>query len=385
MPSSRTSWDREPTALALRLAEIRAAGEAVIDLTESNPTRCGFAYPEEAILSAISGVDALRYEPAPLGLASAREAISRRCGGIDASRIVLSASTSEAYAWLFKLLADEGDEILVAAPSYPLFDFLAKLESVRLRRYPLVYDGRWRLEQGALERAAGPRTRAVVVVHPNNPTGSFLDGEEIDALRTFARRRDLAIISDEVFADYRFDDGPRPLTLAGDVDALTFSLGGLSKAAGLPQMKLSWIVVSGAERLREDALVRLEVIGDTFLSVGTPVQAGIEDLLRAGDTVRAEILSRTRANRAALLSSRAADAPWECLHADGGWYAVLRVPRILSDEEWALLLLDRDRVHVHPGELFDFDREGHLVVSLLPPPGAFAEGIGRIARRIETG
>jgi hypothetical protein len=256
------------------------------------------------------------------------------------------------------------------------------MESVRLVRYPLFYDGAWRLDPASLERAAGPRSRAIVVVHPNNPTGSFLDRDEIDAVRQVAHRRRLAIISDEVFADYRFDDDPRPLTLAGETEALTFSLGGLSKAAGLPQMKLAWIVVSGSAELRREALARLEIIGDTFLSVGTPVQLGLEELLLAGDAVRAEIVSRIRMNRAALLAARAPGAAWECFAADGGWYSVLRVPRVRSDDEWALELLRRDRVHVHPGSLFDFGEEGHLVVSLLSAPDVFREGIFRIAGRL---
>ncbi|RPJ40840.1 MAG: pyridoxal phosphate-dependent aminotransferase, partial [Candidatus Latescibacterota bacterium] len=345
----------------------------------------GFAYPNEQILAAISEPRALRYEPDPRGLLSAREVLGRRLGGIDPSRIVLSASTSEAYSWLFKLLADEGDEVLVAAPSYPLFDFLAKLESVRLRRYPLHYDGSWRVDMDALARAAGARTRAIVVVHPNNPTGSFLDDEEIEALRALAAERFLAIVSDEVFADYRFDDASRPLTLAGESGALTFSLGGLSKAAGLPQMKLAWIVASGPAALRDEALARLEIIGDTFLSVGTPVQAGLEGLLSAGDAVRVEILARLRANRAALFEAAGRGAAWECLHADGGWYAVLRVPRVRSDEEWALDLLGKDGVLVHPGALFDFAGEGYLVVSLLPEPVSFREGIARLRGRIAEG
>jgi aspartate/methionine/tyrosine aminotransferase len=382
MYSGRTSWERETTRLARRLAEMRGAGEAVIDLAESNPTRCGFAYPSDAIRAAIGGPGSLRYEPDPRGSLAAREAVARRCDGIGPDRIVLSASTSEAYAWLFKLLAEEGDEILVAAPSYPLFDFIARLESVRLVRFPLLYDGRWHLAADEIERVAGPRTRAIVVVHPNNPTGSFLNPEEIAALRGLAARRNLAIVSDEVFAGYAFERAPEPRTLAGETEALTFSLGGLSKAAGLPQMKLSWIVASGPEALREEALARLEIIGDTYLSVGTPVQAALEELLASGESVRARILDRVRGNRETLLAARGPDAPWECLHAEGGWYAVLRVPRVRSDEEWALLLLERDRVHVHPGSLFDFGSEGYLVVSLLPPPEVFREGIGRIVERI---
>lgn len=384
MFSERASWELRPTRIAERLAAMRAAGETVLDLTESNPTRCEFSYPEEAILGALADPRGLAYDPDPRGLLSARKAIARSYGGIDASRLVLAASTSEAYAWLFKLLCDEGDETLVPAPSYPLFDFLAGLESARVVRYPLFYDGAWRLDLDAIARLVGPRTRAIVVVHPNNPTGSFLTHQEIDALRGLACERNLAIVSDEVFAAYSFTEEAFPRTLAGETRALTFSLGGLSKEAGLPQMKLSWIVVSGPEALRDEALERLEIIGDTFLSVGTPVQAGCESLLRAGEPVRRAILDRVRANRAALLDARQPADPWECLHADGGWYAVLRVPRVMSDEDWALDLLESEKVHVHPGDLFDFPTDGHLVVSLLPPADRFREGIARISARIRA-
>jgi hypothetical protein len=363
---------------------MRAAGETVLDLTESNPTRAGFAYPREAILEALANPKGLVYDPDPRGLLSARRAIAASQGGIDPSRIVLAASTSEAYSWLFKLLCGEGDEILIPAPGYPLFDFLAKLESVRLARYPLFYDGAWRLDIDAIARLAGPRTRAVVAVHPNNPTGSFLTHQEIDALRTLARERNLAIVSDEVFAAYSFTEEAFSPTLAGETSVLTFSLGGLSKEAGLPQMKLSWIVASGPEALRDEALERLEIIGDTFLSVGTPVQAGIEPLLRAGESVRRMILDRVRANRDALLGARRAEDAWECLHTDGGWYAVLRAPRVMSDEDWALDLLESEHVHVHPGDLFDFPTDGCLVVSLLPPADRFREGIARISARFRA-
>ncbi|MFH1679771.1 MAG: pyridoxal phosphate-dependent aminotransferase [Candidatus Eisenbacteria bacterium] len=378
MFSRRTSWELRPTRLAERLAAIRAAGDEVVDLTESNPTRCGFSYPAEVILGALADPKGLVYDPDPRGLLSARAAIASRHGEIDPSRIVLSSSTSEAYTWLFKLLCDAGDEVLVPAPSYPLLGDLAAIEAIRIVRYPLLYDGRWHLDTGEIERLAGPRTRAVIVVHPNNPTGSFLSHQEIEWLRGFAAGRGLAIVSDEVLAGYRFGEGEFPETLAGETESLTFSLGGLSKAAGLPQMKLSWIIASGPEPLREAALERLEVVGDAFLSVGTSVQVGLESLLSAGDSVRAEIVGRVRANRAALLQARDPGDAWENLHADGGWYAVLRVPRVMSDEEWALELLERERIHVHPGGLFDFPEEGRLVLSLLPPADRFREGIARL-------
>lgn len=389
--ASRTGWHREPNPLARRLAELTALGEAILDLTESNPTRCGFVYPAEEIRTAIALPDSLTYAPDPRGLPCAREAIAARLAArgvpISPERLILTSSTSEAYAWLFKLLCDEGDEVLIPAPSYPLFDFIAQLEGVRIGHYPLVYDGGWRLDADALSAAAGARTRAVVVVQPNNPTGSFLDGREIEHLRSICSARGLAVISDEVFADYAYEEGGLSLAstaAASEHEVLTFALGGLSKAIGLPQMKLSWIAVTGPNGAREEALHRLEVIGDTFLSVATPVQIGLPRLLAAGEKVRDPIRDRVRANRAWLRVAPGQTAAWSCLDSEGGWYAVLRVPRLMTDEEWGTTLLERDRVHVHPGYLFDFPSEGYLVVSLLPEPNLFMEGIRRIAARIEA-
>ncbi len=386
--TSRTAWRRDSNPLARRLAELIAAGAPIIDLTESNPTRCGFAYPAQAIREAISLPEGLSYAPDPRGALSARQAIAARFAarGIKVSpeQLVLTASTSEAYAWLFKLLCEEGDEVLIPAPGYPLFDFIARLEGVKLSRYPLVYDGGWRLDADALASAIGRRTRAVIVVQPNNPTGSFLDGGEIERLRSICATRGMAIISDEVFADYSYEEAGLSLARAGDGEpsVLTFTLGGLSKSAGLPQMKLSWIAITGPVPERDEALQRLEVIGDTFLSVATPVQAGLPRLLAAGESVRDQIRDRVRANRAWLRVAPAVGAAWSCLDADGGWYAVLRVPRVMSDEEWGMTLLEQDRVHLHPGYLFDFPGEGYLVVSLLPEPAVFRDGIRRLDARI---
>jgi alanine-synthesizing transaminase len=351
--SSRTHWDQTPNELARRIAELRRAGEPILDLTESNPTACGFVYPGDEILGALSSSSALRYQPDPRGWRAAREVVARaHAGGAglgpgagSPDHVVLTASTSEAYSWLFKCLCEPGDEVLVPTPSYPLLDFIARLEGVRLVRYPLLYEDRWRLDLEALARAAGRRSRAVVVIQPNNPTGSYLDSGEIEALRAVCSRHSLPVISDEVFLDYPMEEpGPAPTGLLGLDGILVTSLGGLSKSVGLPQMKLSWILVSGPDPLREELLSRLELIGDTFLSVATPVQLALARILDAGRTVRDQILGRIRTNRRTLEQLRDERAAWEPLRTSGGWFAVVRAPAVLTDEEWALRLLDQDRV-----------------------------------------
>jgi alanine-synthesizing transaminase len=365
--SSRLDWSLSTNQLSALLKTKRH----VLDLTESNPTRAGLDYPTAQILNALSDPRALRYEPEPRGLLSAREAVAQYYGHVPASRILLTASTSEAYSYLFKLLCDPGDEILSPRPSYPLFEFLAGLESVRVVQYPLRYDGAWHIDFDALHRAITPRTRAIVVVNPNNPTGSFLKREEWSKLQQFG----LPILSDEVFSDYAFSpDDSRVSMLTKGAEALTFSMSGLSKIAALPQMKLGWIVASGPGH--EAALDRLELIADTYLSVATPVQLALPSLLEASIAVRAQIMTRTRANLALLKSV----AP--PLHVEGGWYATLQVPRTRTEEEWALTLLDRHDVLVQPGFYFDFESEAFLVLSLLTPPEVFAEGIQRLIAEI---
>jgi len=374
--SSRLQWDSQPNPLSLLLAEKRRSGAAILDLTESNPTRAGLDYPGDELLAALADPRALRYDPDPRGLLAAREAVSeyyaQRGMEVPASRILLTASTSEAYSYLFKLLADPGDEILVPRPSYPLFDYLAAMESVSVRQYPLRHDGVWHIDFGALANAITPRTRAIVVVNPNNPTGSYLKRSEWERLRTFG----LPILSDEVFSDFAFaPDSDRVATLAGPSDALTFSMSGLSKIAGLPQMKLGWIVAGGPDHAA--ALEGLEWIADTFLSVATPVQWALPRILEASATVQEQIRRRTRTNLEHLIECSSGSA-CRCLHAEGGWYAVLEVPRIRSEEEWALGLLDASEVLVQPGYFYDFEAEAFLVLSLLTPPTIFVEGLRRI-------
>ena len=375
--SSRLKWDSSPNPLAVLLAEKRKSGATVLDLTESNPTRAGFDYPGEEILAALADERALRYDPDPRGLVSAREAVSHyyaeRGADVPASRIVLTASTSEAYSYLFKLLADPGDEILVPRPSYPLFEYLAALESVRVRQYLLRYDGVWHIDFGALDHLITPHTRAIVVVNPNNPTGSYLKRDEWERLQNLG----IPILSDEVFADFAFSPDPaRVRTLAGDSTVLTFSMSGLSKVAGLPQMKLGWIATSGPGQAA--ALEGLEWIADTFLSVSAPVQTALPRLLEISAAIRRQILERTQANLATLREAIGAGSPYQVLNVEGGWYAVLQVPRTRNEEEWTLDLLARSNVLVQPGFFYDFESEAFLVLSLLTPPEVFGEGMRRV-------
>ncbi len=388
--SSRLSWDLRPNRLAQLLEEKRRAGVQVLDLTESNPTRSGFVYPADEILQALGDACSLRYDPAPAGDPAAREAVasyySARGLAVSPDRILLTASTSEAYSFVFKLLANPGDEVLVPRPSYPLFDFLAALESVRTVRYPFFYHEGWELDAAALRAGLTDRTRAVVIVNPNNPTGSFLKQEERAALVSLCRERELALISDEVFSDYTFpaaeQDPRRVASLAGEEQVLTFCLSGLSKVAGLPQMKAGWIVLAGPAAAQAAARERLELIADTYLSVATPTQHALPRLLALGEAVRSQIQARVRENLAWLQAAIASESSCGVLQAEGGWYAIIQVPRTRSEEQWCLDLLERDHVLVQPGFFYDFDAEAYLVVSLLPPTETFHEGIARLLQAV---
>lgn len=389
MFSTRTAWSLEPNPLARLLTARRAAGAPLTDLTASNPTECGFDYDVAGILQALADPAQLHYAPTPRGSATARAAIAayyaERGAAVDPAQIFLTAGTSEAYAWCFKLLADPGDAVLIPQPSYPLFDYLAGLESVQPLPYPLRYDGEWHLDFPALEAAITPRTRAVVVVHPNNPTGSFLKRAEYGRLAEICRAHRLAIICDEVFADYAYaPDAARMPTPAGTGAVLTFTLNGLSKVAGLPQMKLGWIVVSGPPEARTGALARLEVIADTYLAVGTPVQLALPALLAGSRGLRAQIQGRVATNRRALDVALSGDLPAHALPAEGGWYAIVRLPAARSEEEWALALLERHNVLVQPGYFYDLPFAPALVLSLLPPPAVFAHGVAGLARQVRN-
>jgi alanine-synthesizing transaminase len=394
--SSRLAWDLKPNRVSRLIEQKRAAGEPILDLTESNPTAAGFVYPAEAILSALADSRTLRYEPAAAGIASARSAVSEYYAvaldtDVSPDRILLTASTSEAYAFVLKLLADPGDEILVPAPSYPLFDYLAALDSVRVVQYPLVYHGSskawnmstWNIDFDALARALTPRSRAIIVVNPNNPTGSFLKQTELAPLIELCRAHGLALISDEVFADYLLDPA-RPVvrSLTGVTEVLTFCLSGLSKVAGLPQLKLGWIALGGPPEGRRQAFERLELIADTYLSVAAPVQWAAPALLSLRGGIERQILQRVQANRAFLAGRIGPDSPWKLLAADGGWYAVLEAPRIYDEERWVLNLLGEDSVLIQPGFFFDFEREAFLVASLLTRDDVLREGVRRIMARV---
>ncbi len=380
MFSGRVPRDLRPN----RISEVlRRLGTPPFDLTLSNPTRCGIAYPD-GLLAPLADPAGLVYRPDPRGLRSARVAVAseyRRHGAeVDPDRIILTASTSEAYAFLFKLLCEPGQAVLTPTPSYPLFEHLAAVEGVRVRPYRLDPEAGWRLEVADLA-GAGSDVQAAVVVHPNNPTGSWVHPADGQRLAELCAECSWALVVDEVFLDYPLAGAPAT-SFAGQSAALTFALGGLSKSVGLPQLKLAWIAVGGPPALVAAALERLEFIADTFLSVATPVQLALGELLATGAGVRSAIVSRCRANLAALRAAVAAHPAVTVLSPDGGWSAVLRIPAVVAEEDLVVTLLERDGVAVHPGFFFDFPRDGYLVVSLLPPPATFAAGVEVLLRRL---
>ena len=384
MFADRTNWRTQPNRLAACLAERRRLGLAVIDLTESNPTRCGLSPNGGEVLARFLDPRGLRYEPHPKGLPAAREAISAYHAGrgvrVPPERLIVASGTSECYSWAFRLLANPGDEILAPAPSYPLFDFLADINDVRLVSYPLAYDHGWSIDLDGLWSRISSRTRAILVVSPNNPTGSYLKSGERDELAALARRHGLALIADEVFRDYpwtaRAAAAPSLLETDG---CLAFTFNGLSKICALPQMKLAWMAASGPAELAEDALSRLEVIADTYLSVSTPLQWAAVQWLGEASAVQTIILARVRSNLEYLDSLLAgSNSPVTRLESEGGWYAALRVPNTRSDEEWALGLLQEHGVYVHPGHFFEFPRDGYLIVSLISEEAEFRTGMERL-------
>ena len=380
MFSRRLPPHAEQNALSKALSALHAQGTPVVDLTESNPTRAAIPYPDD-LLASLADSEALRYEPHPFGLSSARAAVaadqSRRGARVDPARVVLTASSSEAYSWLFKLLCNPGEGVLVPQPSYPLFEHLTALEGVRLHPYALAYHGRWTIDIDAIA-AAPDDIRAVLVVSPNNPTGSYLDAEQFRQLSTVCRERGWALIADEVFADYPLNV-TNPLTdIAARDEVLSFTLGGLSKSVGLPQLKLGWCIVGGPKLERDAALSALELIADSYLSVGTPVQVALPELLDRGAVIRTAIQERIRQNLATLHRAVGCHAACDLLRTEGGWSAVVRVPATRSEEQLALDLLHAERILVHPGYFFGFPREAHVVVSLLPSPDVFEGAIARL-------
>jgi alanine-synthesizing transaminase len=387
--SRRLPWEHARNRLTLAVEERAARSLPVIDLTETNPTRVGLAYPEEELAELLHGGGAARYEPHPRGLLSAREALaevlSRPDDPVSPDDLVLTASTSESYSHLFKLFADPGDEVLAAAPSYPLLDSLAALDSLVLTHVYLEPDRRFTLDPEAVAAALTERTRLLALIHPGNPTGRFLTAAEQDAMAALCASRNLPLISDEVFADFPLTDSPRAGPAAASGEALAFSLGGLSKSAGLPSWKLGWIRAGGPPALRRRAVAALEMVADTYLSVATPVQRALPGVLALAPRIRGEILERVRGNLAALRAALVKVPSAALLEPEGGWAAVIRVEGSrLDDEELALALLDRAGVLVHPGYFFDFASEDFLVLSLLPEPEGFAEGVRRLAASLSA-
>jgi alanine-synthesizing transaminase len=388
--SERTAWDVAETRLARALRARREAGLEILDLTASNPTRCGFHYDEAGILAALGDREALVYDPEPRGMLRAREAVCRyyaeRGAHVAPERIFLTTSTSEAYSWVFRLLCDAGDEVLIAQPSYPLFDFLAQIEDVRLVAYPLVYDHGWQIDMAGLRARVTDSTRAIAVVHPNNPTGHFTNAEERRALEALCAEQGLALVVDEVFLDFSFAEGGSPrrgpsgvrgaesLSVGGH-PCLTFVLSGISKIAALPQMKAAWICACGPEPELREALARLEVVADTFLSMNAPVQCALPSWLTSVGAIQEQIRRRTTANLRSLDAVLAGAPAVTRLAVEAGWYAVLRVPALGSDEDLAVRLVEERGVSVHPGYFFGFPESGWLVVSLLAEPEEFRRGV----------
>lgn len=378
MFADRTKWNLESNRLSAALAKHRAEGRRIIDLTISNPTECGFEYDCAAILDAFGNNSAMRYEPNAQGLEIARRAVAgyyaERGDEVTPKDMFLTTGTSEGYSFVFRLLCNPGDEALVPTPSYPLLDFLADIQDVKLMRYPLVYDHGWQIDFHALERAITSRTRALVVVHPNNPTGHFTKQEEMSRLNEMCARREIALIADEVFLDFALRER-RHVSFAANAAALTFTMSGLSKISGLPQMKLAWLIVNGPAHLKTQAVARLEVIADAYLSMNAPIQLAAPVFLAQCSNFQKQLMARVKENLAELDRQLAAQKACARLEVEGGWYAVLRVPAMRSDEDLAIELLNAKEVFVHPGHFYDFSSDGYLVVSLIAPAQEFARGM----------
>jgi alanine-synthesizing transaminase len=377
--ADRTHWNLKANPLSEALAQHRATGRPLLDLTISNPTECGLQYDRRAILQALANPANLAYNPEPRGLPIARQAVAAyyaaRAAEVPADSILLTTSTSEAYSFTFRTLCNPGDEILVPEPSYPLLAFLADIQDVKLVRYALDYDYGWQINFHALQQGITERTRGVIVVHPNNPTGHFTKPRELEQLNEICSSRNLAIIADEVFLDFALQAGQSPFTFARNDAALTFTMSGLSKISGLPQMKAAWLVASGPEPLKSQALARLEIIADTYLSMNAPVQHAIPALVEQRHLFQTQLLSRLRNNLSELDRKLAMQNSCARLVVEAGWYAVLRVPATRSDEALAIELLSRENIYVHPGHFYDFPTDGFLILSLMTREEEFAEGV----------
>jgi alanine-synthesizing transaminase len=375
----RTDWNLQPNRLAEALERHKSSGRRLLDLSASNPTECGFTYDAPAIMRSLCSPASLQYHPDPKGLRSARQAVSDYYAAHDeqvsVEDIILTASTSEAYSFIFRLLCNPGDELLIPAPGYPLFDFLADVNDVKLTRYPLFYDQGWHIDTHALKEAITPHTRGVIVVHPNNPTGHFTKPEEIAQLNQICLTNKLTIVADEVFLDFSL--GAAQKSFVANTGALTFTMSGVSKISGLPQMKFAWLVASGPTEEKREALARLEMIADTYLSLNAPIQLAAPVLLKQREPFQQQLLARVRSNLLELDSQLARNPQISRLVVEGGWYAVLRIPATRADEELAIELLEKFDVYLHPGHFYDFPGEGYLVVSLITPEDDFREGLRR--------
>lgn len=383
----RTEWELTPNKITGILEDFKKSGQQILDLTESNPTRCGFAYSQKDLLKQFATPDNMLYVPSTQGLLSSRQAIAAYYQSqniaISPDQIFLTASTSEAYTFLFRLLADPGDTVLFPSPSYPLFDFLVDLNDLERGFYPLVYNDTWTVDFAELASHMTPQTKAIVTVNPNNPTGSYINNEELAQLNKVCRAARCALISDEVFFDYAFDRKAHLSSFAANTENLTFTLSGLSKTLGLPQMKLSWIVVNGPQDMMREAIGRLEVIADTYLSVNTPVQNALASWLTLRSAIQDEIMKRVCANREYLLKNFTDNRLGTVLHTDGGWYMILKLTGSVDEEELIEQLLLKDQVYVHPGYFFNFNEGPYLILSLLPLTETFTEGVTRIVARLK--
>ncbi len=384
MFASRTNWNLKPNRLAEALEHHKSSGRRLLDLSVSNPTECGFKYDAPAIMRALCAPASLQYHPDPKGLKSARKAVSdyyaEHGEGVSVDDLILTASTSEAYSFIFRLLCNPGDELLIPTPGYPLFDFLADVNDVRLVRYPLFYDHGWQIDLHALKQVITPRTRGVIVVHPNNPTGHFTKPEEIAQLNQICTAKQMALIADEVFLDFSLGSAQR--SFVANTGALTFTMSGISKISGLPQMKFAWLAVSGPDAEKREAVARLEMVADTYLSLNAPIQLAAPVLLQQRKKFQEQLMARVGANLTELDAQLAEKKQVGRLGVEGGWYAVLRIPATRPDEELALELLEKRDVYLHPGHYYDFPGDGYLVVSLIAPTQDFSEGLRRILSAI---
>jgi aspartate/methionine/tyrosine aminotransferase len=380
MFASRTNWNLKQNRLAEALERHKSSGRKLLDLSASNPTECGFSYDESAILQALSNPASVQYHPDPRGLKLARQAVSdyyaSRNERVALEDLLLTTSTSEAYSFVFRLLCNPGDELLIPTPSYPLFDFLADVNDVKLVRYPLFYDHGWHIDLHALKQAITLRTRGIILVHPNNPTGHYTRQDETTLLNQICSAHQMAIIADEVFLDFSL--GAEQKSFASNSAALTFTMSGISKISGLPQMKLAWLAVNGPEQLKRKALARLEMIADTYLSQNAPIQLAAPVFLEQRVAFQQQLMARVRKNLSHLDRELEKEKRVTRLEMEAGWYALLRIPATQSDEQLAIDLLEKHDVYLHPGHFYDFPNDGYLVLSLITPEQDFAEGMRKL-------